>query len=69
MDDLEAILRDELEVKGEEELMKWATCDSAADDALYAVYPRSHVNLLRIKQGKMIFFERLETGGLIPCTS
>ena len=56
---LESILRDELEDNGEEDLMKWATFDNAVNDALYAAYRRSHVNLLRIRREKPKFIEQL----------
>lgn len=43
-------MRDELEGEGEKEPTKWATSESATDDAMYAAYWRSHVNLVRIKR-------------------
>ena len=60
---LEAMLRDELEDNGMEELMKWTICDSADDDILHAAFRRSHVNLLRIRREKLELLEQLETGG------
>ena len=60
---LEAMLRDELEDNGMEEVMKWAVCDSADDDVLDAAFRRSHVNLLRIRREKLELLEQLETGG------
>ena len=60
---LEAMLRDELEDNGMEEVMKWAVCDSADDNVLDAAFRRSHVNLLRIRREKLELLEQLETGG------
>ena len=55
--DLNSILREMLEAKTEEELLKWATSESISEDAMCVAYQRSHVNFLRIKRGKADFFQ------------
>ena len=54
---------DELEDNREEELMKRAISDDAADDAMCDAYRRSHVNLPRIRRKKLKFLAQLEIGG------
>lgn len=55
MDDLKIILRDDVEDKGEEEVMKWARNDSASV-ALATASRRSFLNLLRFRLEKLKSF-------------
>ena len=52
-------MRSELEDVDEEDILEWATLNTAEDDALYAAYRRTHVNLLRARRKKQDFLDQL----------
>lgn len=59
----EEFMRTELEDVDEEDILQWATLNTAADDASYAAYRRTHVKLLRARRKKHDFLDQLEKGG------
>ena len=59
----EAMMRDEDENNWDEDLMKWATIDTAEDNALYGAYQRDYVKLSRARRSKLHWLNQLEKGG------